>query len=202
MKTYSYQQPFFSIEVVATGLFCVFLAVACLICAMLNVLLPPALACVFAAVALYQVWNTFVSISNPREVSIGDGTISFSAFGRNDTYSLEKIDEFRVREFPSAGKMYIRINGGGLLRGRYWLQTSVMTEGKELFQRITDIEYAKHPETIKARARRINTEYLEHKDQIEAYKRKARPNFINRISKGGRTDTRADGQRSAGSVSE
>lgn len=202
MKTYSYQQPYYSIEVVATGLFCIFLAVACLICAMLNVLLPPALACIFVAVALYQVWNTFVSISNPREVTIDNSTISFSAFGRNDTYSLENIDEFRVREFPSAGKMYIRINGGGLLRGRYWLQTSVMTDGKDLFQRMTDIEYAKHPETIKARARRVNTEYLEREDHIKAYKRDAHPNFIHKSSKGGRTNTREGGRRGMGSVSK
>ena len=77
-----------------------------------------------------------------------------------------------------------------------------MTDGKELFQRMTDIEYAKHPETIKARARRINTEYLEHEDHIKAYKRDAHPNFLHKSSKGGRTNTREGGRRGMGSVSK
>ena len=57
--------------------------------------------------------------------------------------------------------MYIRINDSSLFKGRYWLQTRVMTDGRELFQRICDLEFRIHPDTLKARARRVNSEYLE-----------------------------------------
>lgn len=190
-KTYTFQQPYFNIEVVATGLFCLFLTVACVVCALMNLFMPPALLIIFAGVALYQVWNTFVSISNPKEVVIDDGSIAFSAFGRTDCYELSKLDEFRVREFPSAGKMYVRVNGGGFLHGRYWLQASLMNDGKELFQRIQDIEFMKHPETIKARARRVNTVYMENEAAIKEYERAARPDFVKKLTKGRRARTQS-----------
>ncbi len=188
-KTYTFEQPFFNIEVLATGVFCLFLVVVCMVCAVKGLFLPPALLSIFACVAFYQVWNTFVSISNPREVVIEDDAIAFSAFGRTDRYELSDVNEFRVREFPSAGKMYVRINGGGFLRGRYWLQTKVMSEGDELFQRIQDIEYRKHPETIKARARRVNTEYLKNEQAIKEYERAARSGFVKKLTKNRRAHT-------------
>jgi hypothetical protein len=75
-----------------------------------------------------------------------------------------------IREFPSSGKMYLRVGKTTLLHGRYWLQTKVFTDGRELFQALLDIEYAKNPDTIKARARRVNTEYLENADGINKVK--------------------------------
>lgn len=188
-KTYTFQQPYFNIEVVATGVFCLFLAVACAACALMNLFMSPALLVIFACVALYQVWNTFVAIANPKEVVIDDDAIAFSAFGRSDRYDLSQVSEFRVREFPSAGKMYVRVNGGGFLRGRYWLQTKLMSDGEELFHRVQDIEYQKHPETIKARARRVNTAYMEHEAAIKERERAARPSFVKKLAKGRRART-------------
>lgn len=195
MKTYTYEQPFFTIEVLITGIFCAFIAVVCLVFAALQMYLPPALSVMFAVVALYQVWNTFIAIANPEKVTFEDDAISFSAFGRTDRFAYSDISEFRVREFPSAGKMYIRINDGGLLKGRYWIQSKVMSDGEELFNRILDFEYAKHPDTIKARARRVNTEYLEHQEQIEEHlaadKRAARENLKKKITPKGRKSNRS-----------
>ena len=51
------------------------------------------------------------------------------------------------------------MNGGGLLKGRYWLNTRNYNDGQELFRLLLDMEYEKHPESLKARARRVNTEY-------------------------------------------
>lgn len=126
----------------------------------MGLFLAPGLLILFAVVALNQVWNTFVAIANPRVVTIDDGSIAFSAFGRTDRYELPAIREFRIREFPTAGKMYVRVNGGGATRGRYWIQTRVMTEGDDLFRKLLDIEYAKHPDSIKARARRVNSKFM------------------------------------------
>ena len=185
MKTYTYEQPYFSIEVLGTGLFCGALVALCVVGAVTNLFMPPALLALFAAVAFYQVWNTFVAIANPRRVTLGDEAISFAAFGRTDRFELGDVHEFRVREFPSAKKMYVRINGGGLLRGRYWLQTKVMTDGDELFRRLLDMEYKLHPDTIKARARRVNSEYLEHQDQLDRSRHAARSKRAKRVGKAG-----------------
>jgi hypothetical protein len=81
------------------------------------------------------------------------------SFNRTDDYHLSQLKSFKIREFPTAGKMYLRMDGGGLLKGRYWLNTKNYNDGQELFRLLLDMEYEKHPESLKARARRVNTEY-------------------------------------------
>lgn len=159
MKTYVYIDRYFFVEVVLTGIICMAALVVCPVLALRGV--TPGVMVVLVVPAAYQVWNTFIAIANPRTVSVSDDKIEFGAWGRVDSYDLSNVREFRVREFPSAGKMYIRVNGGGLLRGRYWIQTHAMRDGRELFSRICDLEYARHPDSLKARARRVNSEYLE-----------------------------------------
>lgn len=165
-KTYTYMKRYFVIEVLITGLICLAALVVCPILAYQGFL--SGIMIVLMVPAAYQAWNTFIAIANPETVTIDDEAISFAAWGRTDSYRLDEMTSFRVREFPTAGKMYIRINEPSLLRGRYWLQTRVMTDGKELFQRLCDMEYKMHPDTLKARARRVNTEYME----VEKHHRK------------------------------
>lgn len=155
MTRYTYIKRYFAIEVVLTGAVSTAALVVCPLAAFSGFL--PGVMVVLAVAALYQVWNTFIAIANPETVVIDGGAIAFSAWGRTDRYEAGEITEFRVREFPTAGKMYVRVNGGRLLRGRYWLQTRVMTDGDELFRRICDMEYAMHPDTLKAYARRSNS---------------------------------------------
>lgn len=158
MKTYTYIRRYFAIEVIATGIIALVALVVCPLFAARNIMTGIMLVLVIPAA--YQVWNTFVAIANPETVTLADEFIEFGAWGRHDRYELSDVHEFRVREFPTAGKMYVRINGGGLLHGRYWLQTRVMSDGRELFERICDMEYAMHPDSLKAHARRVNGEYL------------------------------------------
>lgn len=158
MKTYTYIRRYFAIEVIATGIIALAALVICPLLAARNIM--AGIMVVLMIPAAYQVWNTFIAIANPETVTLADDFIEFGAWGRHDRYELADVHEFRVREFPTAGKMYVRVNGGGLLRGRYWLQTRVMSDGRELFERICDMEYAMHPDSLKARARRVNSEYL------------------------------------------
>lgn len=157
--TYSYLKRYFFIEVTLTGMVCLAALVVCPYLAYKGIV--PGIMIVLMVPAAYQVWNTFIAIANPETVEIDEKAISFSAWGRTDRYAWSDVRSFRVREFPSAGKMYIRINDSSLFKGRYWLQTRVMTDGRELFQRICDLEFRIHPDTLKARARRVNSEYLE-----------------------------------------
>ena len=170
--TYSYLKRYFFIEVTLTGIVCLAALLVCPYLAYKGIV--PGIMIVLMVPAAYQVWNTFVAIANPQTVEIDDEAIAFSAWGRTDRYLWNDVTSFRVREFPSAGKIYIRVNNSGLLRGRYWLQTRVMTEGRELFQRICDREYKIHPDTLKARARRVNSEYLEAEKASDDEKPKSR----------------------------
>ena len=155
MKTYRYDQAKFNVSVTATGIFCVALLVTSALClAGVIDVVPAPIAALLLMVCAYQVWNTFVAIANPQDVVIDDDTISFRAFGRSDTYRLADIESFSVREVGGDAKVYVRVNGGGLLRGRYWLQLLYMNDGKELFQWIEDFEYRLDPTSLKARARR------------------------------------------------
>lgn len=181
MKTYTYEQPYYALEVVITGLFCLMLAILCGGAALAHIFLPQLLLVFFSIVALYQVWNTFIAIANPEKVVIEQDALTFSAFGRSDRFARKDIHELRIREFPTAGKMYVRINGGGFFHGRYWLQTKVMSDGSELFHRMLDMEYELHPNTIKARARRVNTVYVEHEQQVRAYQDKKRSRAWGRL---------------------
>ncbi|QWT17643.1 hypothetical protein KPC83_00255 [Collinsella sp. zg1085] len=172
MKRYTYIRRFYLIEVVLTAFICAGVLVVAPLLALQGVY--PGLMLVFMVPAAYQLWNSLIAGANPHvvelrepgaaaretrhnDVRLDEQELSFISWGHAHRYKLAEVQEFRVREFPSAGKLYIRINGGGLLRGRYWLQTKVMTEGAELFQRIIDLEYAKHPDSLKAYARRVNS---------------------------------------------
>ena len=170
--TYSYLKRYFFIEVTLTGIVCLAALLVCPYLAYKGIV--PGIMIVLMVPAAYQVWNTFVAIANPQTVEIDDEAIAFSAWGRTDRYLWNDVTSFRVIEFPSAGKIYIRVNNSGLLRGRYWLQTRVMTDGRELFQRICDLEYKIHPDTLKARARRVNSEYLEAEKASDDEKPKSR----------------------------
>lgn len=169
-KTFLYEPPFYNIEVTFTGVFCAFVLVACIVFAITDTFIPRLLAIIFGCVAFYQVWNTFVSLSNPEKVSVDEegDTISFSGFGRTDTYKISTLTTFLVRPFPSSGKTYIRVGDHNIFKGRYWVPTKMFSDGAELFQYLCDLEYKVHPDSLKARARTVNQEYLDHADEIKA----------------------------------
>ena len=139
-KTYTYQEPYFTMEVKAEGAFCVLIFFACAWLIYTNAYNMWGLYVVFAVAALYQV--------------------SFELFGKSQSYKLSELKEFRVREYPSSGKMYLRVGDHNALHGRFWLSTKTFTDGQELFGRLRDLEYEIHPDTLKARARRTNEEYV------------------------------------------
>jgi hypothetical protein len=150
-KTYIYDEKRFIRDVIFTGWFCV----AILIGSIWSVFrgTTPALMVLVAIVALYVVWNTFAARAYPRKVAFVGDRIAFSSFGRTDEYEIDAISQFSVREFPYTLKTYVRVNGGGFLRGRYWVRGDRFNDGKELFKRICDLECQINPHGLKAHAR-------------------------------------------------
>lgn len=163
MKTYVYDRMFYIIEIIITGIFCLLLAMASIFMAIKGVM--PTLMIFTFLVSSYTAWNAFVSKSNPERIEVDERCISFYSFNKKVSYEIEDIEEFRIREFPTSGKMYLRINKHNILSGRFWVPTKMFNESKELFQTLIDIEYKIHPDSIKSRARTVNTKYLELKAQ-------------------------------------
>ncbi len=109
----------------------------------------------FTVVSLYNIFNSFISLSNPRVIQVTQETIKFSAFGKKHEYVIDDIKTFNVREFPSGGLIYLRIDSS-LFKGRYWVKTRKYEDGKELFQRILDLDYQKNPDSLKSYAKRTS----------------------------------------------
>lgn len=104
-------------------------------------------------VGLYTFWEVYISNSNPNIVELSNDYISFSSFGRTHEFKLSEIKQFKVKEFSSAKKMFIRINNPGFFKGRYWVNCFWFNDGDELFIKIRELEYVIEPNSMKAYAR-------------------------------------------------
>lgn len=157
MKEYVYESKYFKSQVTAVSAFCVVIIVACI----LNMATTPyaALLCLVIAVSIYTIWNNNIAICTPEVVVMDAEYLEFSAYGKSHKFMLEDVNSLRIREFPRARKMYIRINEPSMLRGRYWVSAKMYSDGEELFHSMLNMEYERHPDSLKATARRTNTEY-------------------------------------------
>lgn len=167
-KTYTYQEPFFTMEVKVEGGFCAFLTVLLAWNAYTNLFGMGILFAIFAIVAFYQTWNTFIARCYSHSVTIGDDEISFELFGRSQTYKISELKEFQIRGGSRGGKMYVRVGKHNALYGRFWISTDVYEDGEELASRLIEIENAVDPDSLRVQARRTNTEYK----QIKGGKKK------------------------------
>lgn len=174
MKEYRYNRQSFFIQVKFTGWFCIAIAVTTLVLGLTGTYAP--LMIFLSVIALYTAWNTFISRSTVEIVRMDENEIQFETFGKVVTYPIQDLKVFKIREFPSSGKMYLRINDYDAIKGRYWIQTAQFNDGKELFLKLIDLEYKLFPETLKSRARTVNTEYIRVKHQKELAKKEAKQN--------------------------
>ena len=169
MKVYRYNHRAFAFEVTFIGAFCSALVIAGIVSLAGWHLMPDVIAAAVVVIAGYQVWNTFVAIANPEVVTVSDDELVFEAYGRRDAYRMDEIERFNIREMGGKDKLYLRVNGGGPLHGRYWIQIAQIDEGgDELFEWLEDFEMRVDPDSIKSQARRSNLSYDKHRDEIEA----------------------------------
>lgn len=162
-KEYKIDSQYFHIHITFNGIVAACVIIACIIGILLG--FYPKLLGMVILVSGYTIWNTFAAISNPQIVTISDDFISFSAYGKRDVFDLCELSSFMIREFPSAGKMYVRVNKPGLLKGRYWLYTMMYSDGQELFGKLLEIERNIHPDSLKTQAYRTSVKYSEIKRQ-------------------------------------
>lgn len=151
MHRYVFNRRDFAWKVTGTAAFCVVAGVYSLA----MILRGNLLFWVFPPVCVYQLWNTFGSLSNPEVVEVDEGgdAICFSAFGRSHRYRIGEITSFLVKELEPRGKMYVRVEDKGGRRGRYWIPCKYMENGGELWDFCAWLEYQKDPGLLKFRAR-------------------------------------------------
>ena len=156
-KTYTHDAQRYFVNTTFTGIFSAFIAVAALVLATPAFGQPVGLMVLVAAVGVYTVFNTFVSHAYPSQVTLADDHVSFTSYGRTDTYAFDQIEQFSVREFPGAWRSYVRINGGSLTRGRYWVRGMYFTDGEELYHALSDLDVRLNPGGLKAHARQADS---------------------------------------------
>lgn len=159
-KTYTFQDPYYTVEVPVTTVVCALAIPYCAWHAIVGDLLVPALMLFFMAAAIYQVWNVLVSAAYPKHVIVDDESISFVSMTRTDRYVLDEVKNLYLRANARNGRLFIRIDDPTIFRGRYWVNTQDFNDGRELFNFVLDFECKVNPEGLRARARRNNEEYL------------------------------------------
>lgn len=137
--------------------------------AMAAVVLPVALIFAFvgfvtpiaigvAVLCAYVLFNTFIAKTYPRVVELDEDALSLTSFGRTDTYRIDELERLQVRENGMTHNAYIRVNGGGLMCGRYFvgcgdLYDSEGNKALDLYQFFLDTEARLDPENIRVRSR-------------------------------------------------
>ena len=71
-KTYTFEDPYFTVEVPVTTAVCAVAAVWCTYHAIRGDFLTPALLAFFVVAGIYQVWNVVVSAAYPHHVIVDD----------------------------------------------------------------------------------------------------------------------------------
>ena len=152
-----YNRLLYLFDVIITGIVAIGAFIASLVYFHSNL----SLLLLIGIVCIYTIWNSFVSKVHPEKIVIKENEIVFESFNSKDRYYIDGTDRFQLREFPSSGKLYLRIGNEQLQKGRYWINTKNYNNGKELFQLFRDLDYKINPDSLKSKARRVNTEYLQ-----------------------------------------
>lgn len=158
-NTYTYDKHRYLFDVIVPGAVALVALPAAVIMLAVGFLAPIAL--VVLIVAGYTAFNTFVAKCYPRQVTLTAHELVLESFGRRDVYLLAQITRMPVRENGRVRAAYIRVNGGGVLRGRYFVGCGDMytPEGEKaeaLYQFFLDTEARLDPDNIRVRARRVD----------------------------------------------
>ena len=114
-------------------------------------------------ICVYNVWNEFVSLSNPYEFELGEETITFRAYNKEHTYQISEMTAFSMRMVAGNTTMYMNIDKGGLLKGRYWLRVSEFDDDKDIINYFYDLDERVNPHSVITKARKAGRARLSQK---------------------------------------
>lgn len=158
-KTYVYDKRryFFDVQVPVIVAAIVFFVAASFV--FVDVIVPIAIGVMLLCV--YVVFNTLIAKAYPQTVEIGDDEIKFTSFGRTDAFRLDELTRMQVRENGMTHNAYVRINGGGFVRGRYFVGCNDLYDEEglralDLYQFFLDTEARLDPDNLRVRSRRMS----------------------------------------------
>ena len=91
-------------------------------------------------ILLFSLWVVFdhvVALAHPESIAIDETQIALSSFGRTHTYLWSEVHKLRIKRLAS-GTLYVRINDGGLLKGRYWIPVYKFPQKEPLTKALID----------------------------------------------------------------
>lgn len=156
MKHYTYNSSHYMIQMTIPGIFTLLIGIYGLYKFLFNGF--NLLWFLIAGVCAYNVWNTFVSVSNPSEIMIDDDTIEFTAYKGSHRYEINKINNFAMRPVAGGERLYIVIDKGGVLKGRYWIRLAEFNDAKELNDFFYKLDAKVNPDSIFTTARKQGRE--------------------------------------------
>lgn len=148
MKTYKYIEKKYIVEHTITNI----LALLIILIAIYNIInnFLPAIMVLAIISSLYSVINNFIFKVNAENVSISQDTIIFESYNQTDIFDLNEISKLKLKEYPTNGKIYVRLYDENNKLHRYWVHTKSFQDGKDLFIHLLYTEFKKHPDTLKA----------------------------------------------------
>lgn len=156
MKHYTYNSSHYMIQMTIPGIFTLLIGLYSLYKFIFSGFYF--LWLLIAAVCVYNVWNTFVSISNPSEIVVADSTLTFMAYKGSHVYETDKIEKFAMRPVAGGERLYVMINNGGILRGRYWIRLPEFNDSKELNDYFYKLDAKVNPNSVFTTARKQGRE--------------------------------------------
>lgn len=156
--TYTYDAHRYFFDVKLPAIIAVLAALASVVMFVMQVLVP--IAVLLLIVSCYTFFNTLVAHAYPEEVSLDERELVLRSFGRTDTFRLADIARLQLRENGATYSAYIRINGGGLTRGRYFVNCKDLRDTRggqadELYQFFLDTEARLDPDNLRVRSRKL-----------------------------------------------
>ena len=122
-------------------------------------------------ICVYNVWNEFISLSNPYEFELGKDSVTFRAYKQEHTYKISEMTNFSMRMVAGNTSIYMNINKGGILKGRYWIRVPEFEEQDEIVDYFYDLDEKVNPDSVVTRARKEGRERLAQKKELEKQKK-------------------------------
>ena len=136
MKSYIYKKSHYLIQHTIPGIFTLLIGLYCLI---------------------RQVMTGFdglLMLSNPYEFDLGEETITFRGYNKEHTYKISEMAAFSMRMVAGNTKIYMNIDKGGLLKGRYWIRVSEFDDDKDIIDYFYDLDEQVNPHSVITKARK------------------------------------------------
>ena len=100
----------------------------------------------------YNVINTFLTQSNPREIIVTDETITFASYGKR-TFEVDQLTHFRVKQVSYNYQLVVRATDAKGTKGRFWVTYAFFNDKLDLLEEFNYLERKAHPASLRMRSR-------------------------------------------------